>query len=292
MDIVRHLKKMRMKNVISRYLSLATYEAVKRDFGFLIEKIGQSGYEYGLQIRDDYLNLYYKGNSLGKISYCKSNDLYEVRIHRKFAEGIGETALKRFKYFREKEYIVFTLSSRQLHPLFSSRNLSLMGQKVKDVGFQEEIVFEHMLLTDNTGSDDLIIIDRQVVDRNSSTKMDLLAVKRNDAGDYQFCIIEVKLGNNPELKAKVFSQLIGYIDRIENNFDAYKECYEKNILQKQELGLLQKSLRINIVNGVLGIVVVGGYSGLAKKSIEELKSRHPDIKVLHIRNEIDFSKVR
>ena len=281
-----------MKKVISRYLSPGTFEAVKRDLGFLIEKIEQSGFEYGLQIRDDYLNLYYKGNSLGKISYCKSKDLYEVKIHRKFAEGIGETALKRFKYSREKEYIVFMLSSRQLHPLFSSRNLSLMGQKVKDVGFQEEIVFEHMLLTDNADSDDLIIIDRQVVDHNSSTKMDLLAVKRNDAGNYQFCILEVKLGNNTELKEKVFSQLSGYIERVENNFDIYKECYEKNILQKQELGLLQKGLKVNIVNGALGVVVVGGYSGLAKKSIAELKVRHPGIKVLHLRNEINFSKVQ
>lgn len=281
-----------MKKVISRYLSPETYEAVKKDLGFLIEKIEQSGYEYGLQIRDDYLNLYYKGNSLGKISYYKSKDLYEVRIHRKFAEGIGETALKRFKYSREKEYFVFTLAGKQLHPLFSSRNLLLMGQKVKEAQFQEEIVFEQMLLTDNADRDDLVIIDRQVVDRNSSTKMDLLAVKRNEAGDYQFCVIEVKLGNNTELKAKVFTQLSGYIERIENNFDVYKECYEKNILQKQELGLLQKGIKVNVVSGVLGVVVVGGYSGLAKKSIAELKSRHLGIKVLHICNKIDFSKVQ
>lgn len=281
-----------MKKIISRYLSPETFKAVKRDFGFLIEKINESGYEYGLQIRDDYLNLYYKGNSLGKISYCKSKDLYEVRIHRKFAEGIGESALKRFKYSPEKEYFVFTIAGKQLHPLFSSRNLLLMGQKVKEVQFQEEIVFEQMLLTDNADRDDLVIIDRQVVDRNSSTKMDLLAVKKNDAGNYQFCILEVKLGNNIELKEKVFSQLIGYIKRIEDNFDVYKDCYEKNIFQKQELGLLRRDLKVNIVNGVLGVVVVGGYSGLAKKSISELKSRHPGIKVLHIRNEIDFRKVQ
>jgi len=55
---------------------------------------------------------------------------------------------------------------------------------------------------------------------------------------------------------------------------------------------LRRDLKVNIVNGVLGVVVVGGYSGLAKKSISELKSRHPGIKVLHIRNEIDFRKVQ
>jgi len=280
-----------MREVISRYLSHETYEAVRKDFGFLIDKIKQSGFEYGLQIRDDYLNLYYKGNSLGKISYRKAKGWYEIRIHRKFVEGLG-SAIKRFKNVREKEYYLFTIGSKQLHPLFSMRNLLLMGQKVKDVQFQEEIVFEQMLLTDNANRDDLIIIDRQVVDRNSSTKMDLLALKRNDAGTYQFCVLEVKLGNNSELKEKVFEQLSGYIERITNNFQQYKICYEKNAAQKQGLGLLPDGLKINIVEGVLGVVVVGGYSGLAEQSIRALKSQHPDVRVLHIKNEINFAKVK
>lgn len=279
------------KKIISRYLSPETYEAVRRDFGFLIDKIKQSGFEYDLQIRDDYLNLYYKGNSLGKISYRKSKKLYEIKIHRKFVEGIG-SAIKRFKYTKEKEYFSFTLEGKQIHPLFSTKNLLLMGQKVKEVQFQEEIVFEQMLLTDNADRDDLIIIDRQVVDRNSSTKMDLLALKRNDAGNYRFCVLEVKLGNNSELKGKVFAQLSGYMERITKSFPVYKECYEKNVSQKQELGLLPGNVKVNIVEGVLGFVVVGGYSGLAEQSIKELKAKHPDIKVIPIKNKIDFAKVK
>lgn len=281
-----------MKNkIINRYLSETTFAAVKRDSGFLIDKIKQSGFEYGLEIRDNYLNLYYKGNSLGKISYRKSKKLYEIKIHRKFVEGLG-VAISRFKYSREKEYFVFLLESKQLHPFFSKRNLLSMGQKVKKVQFQEEIVFEQMLVTDNVNRDDLIIIDRQVVDRNSSTKMDLLALKRSGAGRYQFCVLEVKLGNNSELKEKVFTQLNGYMERIAKNFQQYKECYEKNALQKQELGLLPDGIKVNIVKDVLGIVVVGGYSGLAKQSIKELKAHHPAIKVLHIKNEIDLSKAK
>ena len=279
------------KKVISRYLSRETYEAVKKDFQFLIEKIKLSGFEYGLQIRDDYLNLYYKGNSLGKISYRKSKKLYKIKTHHKFAEGAGFT-IRRFKHSREKEYILFTLESKQLHPFFSTRNLSLMAQKVKEVQFQEEIVFEQMLLTDNAERNDLIIIDRQVEDRNSSTKMDLLALKRNKAGKYQFCVLEVKLGNNPELKGKVFTQLNGYVERITKNFQQYKKCYEENALQKQELGLLPGGLTIDIVKGVLGFVVVGGYSGLAEQSIRELKERHPNIKVLHINNKINLDKAK
>ena len=236
---------------------------MKRDFGFLVNKIKQSGFEYGLQIRDNYLNLYYKGNSLGKISYRKSENLYEIRIHRKFMEGIG-SVINRFEHSVDREYLLFTLKSKQLHPFFSTRNLLLMGQKVKEVQFQEEIVFEQMLLTDNINRNDLIIIDRQVVDRNSSTKMDLLALKKNKAGKYQFCVLEVKLGNNLELKGKVFMQLSGYIERITRNFQQYKECYEKNVSQKHGLGLLPEVPAVDIVEGVLGVVVVGGYSGLAE----------------------------
>jgi len=281
-----------MKKVISRYLTQETYEAVKRDFGFLVNKIDQSGYEYDLQIRDNYMNLYYKGNSLGKISYRKSEDQYEVRIHRKFAEGIG-SEINRFKNSQEKEYLLFTLASKELHPFFSTRNLLLMGQKVKKVGFQEEIVFEQMLMADNARREDLIIIDRQVVDRNSSTKMDLLALKKKDPGNYQFCILEVKLGNNPELKGEVFTQLSGYIARIEDHFQAYKECYEKNVKQKQGIGLLPVEINVTIVEDVLGFVVVGGYSGIGEQSIKELKGKHlDDIKVLHMKNVIDLNRAK
>lgn len=279
------------KTVISRYLSQATFDAVKKDFGFLIDKIKQSGFEYSLQIRDDYLNLYYKGNSLGKITYKKASKQYEVRVNYQFVEDFP-FIVNRFDNSRKKYDVLFTLSSGQLHPFFSTKNLSSMAQKVKEVQFQEEIVFEQMLLTDNANRDDLIIIDRQVVDRGSDTKMDILALKKKEADKYRFCVLEVKLGNNKELKDKVFTQLEEYTKRITDNFRQYKECYENNFLQKQKLGLMPEGLKVDIVEGVLGFVVVGGYSGLAEQSIKELKAKHPDIKILQIKNEIDFSKAK
>ncbi len=279
------------KDIISRYLSQVTFDAVKKDFGFLIEKIKQSGFEYSLQIRDDYLNLYYKGNSLGKIIYKKARKQYEVRVNFKFVEDFP-FIVNRFKHSCKKYDFIFMLNGRQLHPFFSTRNLLSMAQKVKEVQFQEEIVFEQMLLTDNAKRADLIIIDRQVVDRGSDTKMDILALKRKETDKYQFCVLEVKLGNNKELKDKVFTQLQEYTKRIADNFHQYKECYEKNFLQKQELGLEPEGLKVDIVEGVLGFVVVGGYSGLAEQSIKELKARHPDIKIIQIKNEIDFGKAK
>jgi hypothetical protein len=62
------------------------------------------------------------------------------------------------------------------------------------------------------------------------------------------------------------------------------------MMQKQAFGLVNQSLNINIVPGVLGVVVVLGYSGIAQKSIKELKQKDPSIKVLHLKNIIDISK--
>jgi hypothetical protein len=278
-----------MKKIISRYLKDKALDATHKDFRFLINKINETGHEYDLQIRDNYLNLYYKGNSIGKISYNQKKEEYTVAIHKKF---LTKELKGRFRPVLKLHYAKFALSKRSLHPFFSSKNLLSMSQKVKKVGFQEEIIFEQMLISDNLGRKDLIIIDRQVMDRSDNTKMDLLALKRNKTDQYQFCVIEVKLGNNIELCDKVYFQLNRYRTRIENNFNDYKESYLKNVIQKQKLRLLPEDLKIKIVRGVLGLIVVGGYSGLGERSVAMLKAKHPDVEVLYLKNVIDFNQVR
>ena len=162
--------------VIKRYISdQEAFEAIKNDFGFLIRKIKESGFEYDLQIRDNYFNLYYKGNSIGRISYKKKSGQYEVIIHHLF---IDDKIKRRFNPMVNQRYLIFTISRKQLHPLFSSQNLKSMAREVKRVDFQEEVIFEQMLMTDNVNRADLIIIDRQVMDKVSKTKMDLLALKK------------------------------------------------------------------------------------------------------------------
>lgn len=276
------------KFIIKRYFSdLDTFNEIKPHFGFLIEKIIQSGFEYDLQIRDNYFNLYYKGNSIGKISYSLETELYKINIHNKF---INNEIVDRFKPIRKGTYLEFRLPEEKLHPLFSTKNLISMGQKVKTTDFQEEIIFEQMLMTDNINRNDFIIIDRQVIDKTSKTKMDLLALVKKENNDYQFCVIEVKLGNNPELRGAVIDQVKKYINRISINFEAYKGCYEKNFEQKQELELLNKELKVNIIPGAEHIVVVLGYSGIAEESIRILKQKSPETKVLQLKNIIDLSK--
>jgi len=294
--------------IIKRYFSSETIlNNVIEDFEFLIDTIIDSGFEYDLQIRADYFNLYYRGNSLAKVT-PKPDHNYEICIHEKFfsidekdnLETIKKDISERFKRFNPQQkshYIYFDITKNLLRPFFQIKHLKEFASNIKKVNYQEEITFEQMLITDNTNRQDFIIIDRQVSDSTSKQRMDLLALIQDKRNDYQFCVIEVKLGNNPELnperRQNVITQLWDYVDRIKTNFSVYKECYKKTVRQKQALRLINDNFKINIVEGVSGIVIIGGYSGIVKKEkyIEKLQlNAPPNIEILPMDNLIDLSK--
>ncbi|HBI23594.1 MAG: hypothetical protein A2Y48_10510 [Nitrospirae bacterium RIFCSPLOW2_12_42_9] len=281
--------------VIKRYFEPDIFEMVKNDLKFLIKIIITSGFEYDLQIREKYFNLYYRGNSLSKVTPKPEHNSYEISIHEKFFSETEAEKDKRFTSEPKGAYLCLNISRELLHPFFQIKHLKEFGSNIKNVNYQEEITFEQMLITDNVNRQDFIIIDRQVMDHTSNQRMDLLALKQKMGNDYQFCVVEVKLGNNPELQGDVIKQLEGYVERISKNFEDYKKCYELNFKQKKELDLYEsqdkiRNLEINIVDGVSGIIVVGGYSCIAKDRIEELKQKTPDIRILPVWNMIDFSK--
>lgn len=278
------------KPVIARYISdkKVFEETICKDFKFLVDKIKDSGFEYSLEIREDYFNLYYQGNSIGKIVYRSSKNDYEVSINRKFTAGRMLGGIVPRSVGKSE---IFVIPPNKLPAFFSKVNLRYLSQMVKDENYQEEIGFEQMLMTDNVGRSDFVIIDRQVVDHSSREKIDLLGLKRIEGDNFQFCVLEVKLGNNKELKGDVRGQLQRYAARIEKHFDDYKKCYQRNFEQKKKLGLIDSIEKINIVPDVLGIIVVGGYGGLAEPSIRELRNKDKGIKIFHSTNKIDFEKV-
>jgi len=68
---------------IKRYFSKDNLKRIKRDFKFLVSLIDTSYGEFDFAIRDNYFNIYYKGNSLAKVK-PKKNNLYKVSINTKF----------------------------------------------------------------------------------------------------------------------------------------------------------------------------------------------------------------
>lgn len=271
---------------IKRFFSENNLERIKKDFKFLIKLINTSYGEFDFAIRDNYFNIYYKGNSLAKVE-PKKNDFYKVSINTKFFDKTKADTPTFYTSKKDSDNIVLT--NKQLHRFFQRKHLTEFASRIKKVHNGEEIDFEQSLITDNLNRVDFIFIDRQVTDTKLKRKrLDLLALKQVEGNQYKFVVSEVKLGNNSELKGKVASQLDRYVEHIKDNFDSYKICYEKQFEQKRELGLIKSPTisKINIIKPVEGIILVGGYSGIAIKQIDELKKIYSHLEVKQFTNEI------
>jgi len=271
--------------MIKRYFTDDIFKRVNTDFAFLMKLIKSSKGELDFAIRDDYFNLYYKGNSLAKVSF-KKNEGYEISIHKAFFSGSKAEQDKRFNFVKGQDnsgnYFIGLLKKDLLHPFFQQKYLYDFCRKIKSHNYGEEIVFEQNLITDNINKENVLFIDRQITDNVLKGKrMDLLALKQVEADNFQFLVCEVKLGNNPELKIKVASQLNDYLSHINDNFKDYKACYEKQYEQKKELGLFDfpNFKNIKIIPPVEGLIIVGGYSGIAKVQIDTLRKNYPNLSV-------------
>ncbi len=149
-----------------------------------------------------------------------------------------------------------------------------------------------MLITDNRDREDLILMDRQVTDTQLNGKrMDLLTLKQIQGEKYQFLVLEVKIGNNTELKAQVAHQLRTYIRHVDDHFQGYKYCYEKQYVQKKKIGIIEEPAwdEIEITPGASGMIAVGGYSGIAEEQIEILKKNYPELIVQLFDYKIDMN---
>lgn len=271
---------------IKRFFSDENFERVKKDFQFLSKFIQSSCGEYDLSIRENYFNLYYKGYSIGKIE-PKRDKIYMVSIHSNFFSG---TKADNAKYYKSKkssgQYYILQLDTEHLHPFFQKKHLSEFASNVKKEP-SGEIGFEQSILTDNLNRNSIIFIDRQITDTELKRKrLDLLALKRVNDNKYQFQLLEIKLGNNNELKGDVAEQLDWYVNHVKAHFLEYKECYEKHYIQKKGLGLFKKPAykEIEIIEPVVGKIIVGGYSGMANPRIKTLESKYPNLKIKHFTN--------
>lgn len=292
--------------VIKRYLDPERFRIVKRDLLPLVKLINGSGGEYSFQLRENYFNIYYQGNSLAKVIPNKDGT-YSVEIHKQFVRdrilekleqySVNKPSHSKTTTAKNSNYARFKIRHENIHQFFQKNNLKRLASKIRAVGYGEEITFEQVLITDNPPSRKLIIIDRQVADHVTKAQMDLLALKRNSEDrPFHFLIIELKLGRNPELLGDVASQLNGYVEHIKRHIDDYIDCYRTNYQQKKQLGLFDPSdtklpNTIDIEGRVEGLIVVGGYSQLAEQALRyhlcpKIVENRWDIKVQQMTNKL------
>lgn len=265
---------------IKRFFDEEYIPQIERDFGFLFRIIKDYKGELELSFRDNYFSLYYRGNSAAKIQ-IGNDDTYKILMHKKFCPQ-SLAADSRFSPIDAEAYISLTMPANLLHPLFQKKYLNEIFSNIKQANYSEELAFEQILITDNHGREDLLIIDRQVTDAKlQRQRIDLLALRQVEENRYSFLVLEVKMGNNPELKSEVAEQVDRYVTHLEKYWSDYRSCYERQYQQKKMFGLISipQWESINIVQKVQGLIVVGGYSGLAKEQIRDLKMRYPNILV-------------
>lgn len=280
----------RMKTII-RSFNDGIPERVKSDFDFLIERVEKENGELDLRLRNNYFNLYYKGNSLAKVNV--KDCPYLIEINKAFInvtkddskEAIAEKKKEVIDEYRfgspktKGDYLVYSVDTKNLHAFLSKSVINKLYSRIKDCNFSEELVFEQLLIADNRNRRDFIIIDRQIQGGALGQKrIDLLALRHTGIGNkFNFEIIEVKMGNNPELSGDVADQIQGYVQGMESHFDEFKACYEKTYSQMKTLGLLKAVDfdQIDIERPVHGVIVVGGYPGLANTAISILRREHP-----------------
>ena len=84
--------------VIQRYFkNEEIFKQVVTDFKTLIRIVNNSGGEYSIQLREDYFNIYYKGNSLARVKPFRRGK-YQVEIHAQFAKGKVFDDLVKYSY--------------------------------------------------------------------------------------------------------------------------------------------------------------------------------------------------
>lgn len=158
--------------VTERYLSSDdNLLRVRRDFSNLIRIVYRSRGELSLQLRQDYFSVYYRGNSLAKVTLPIRAD-YNVEIHNKFVCGLPEDSWSLFHSTNDGTYSKWTIDGRDARRFLSSPNIKKLKANTDRENNGEEITFEQSLMTDNPSSRQLLIIDRQVEDHVSSKTLD------------------------------------------------------------------------------------------------------------------------
>lgn len=290
-----------MKNmVIKRYLDPENLtKRIKNDFSFLVKNFKLDNYrrEYYVALRENYFNIYFQGNSLARIDFLKNGN-YNFKIHERFYKSTKAAKVveeKKLKLSEWGSYKVIKLDQKDLKPFLTMEHIKGFASKIRKVNHSEELRLEQVVITDNSGREDIIIIDRQVADKDVKRRVDLLALKKVEGSEknFSFLVIEVKLGNNPELKGKVVNQLSDYVQHIKDKFEDYRTCYLKHFKQKKEIGLIENPEYedIEIIKPVEGIVLVLGYSGIAESKIRDLETKHEGLVIEQIDYRLDLAEL-
>jgi hypothetical protein len=181
--------------------------------------------DLNLEIRDGYINIYFKGNSLLKLAEKGALLHYKVDIHKKFLEGIN---------------VPSELTESNVHQFvtgipFIKENIIKYGQRSLELEYEQMIIRANNYEPRN--NTEYFIVDRQYTVKEG--RFDLTGIhwaregrRRNQ--EVPVCLMEIKFALNQDIQA-IQEQLATYYEPIKNN--AAKIAQEMESIFKQKLAL-------------------------------------------------------
>jgi len=214
-----------------RTLSKTFLHCLKSGFLSEITERVKCDHDLSLEIRDSYINVYFKGNSLLKLIDTGSLLCYKAEIHRKFLEGVNIS-------------LDFT---EETTPEFVKNIPFLKENIIKHGQHSLELEYEQMIIRANNyekrNNTEYFIVDRQYTVKEG--RFDLTgfywareARRRNQK--VPVCLMEIKFALNPDIQ-EVHEQLARYYGPIKNNAAAIAEEMETVFKQKLDLKLYDQS---------------------------------------------------
>lgn len=212
-----------------RKLSNEFLESLKTGFLACITDSVKRDTDLVLDIRDGYINIYYKGNSLLKLKRTGSNR-YKAEIHEKFLIGVD---------------INLDITPDTVFQFINA--IPLLKQNIIDLGKRSlEIEYEQLIVRANNNeprnNSEYFIVDRQYA--VAENRFDLTGIfwergRRRKEDEVQICLMEIKFSLNSDIK-EVHNQIKRYYKAVKPLAAKISVEMEEIFQQKLELGLYQQ----------------------------------------------------
>lgn len=183
--------------------------------------------DLNLELRESYINVYFKGNALLKLTEVGALPRYKVAIHKKFSEDLE---------------IPLELTESNIHQFVT--NIPFIKENIIKYGQRSiELEYEQMIIRANNyeprNNTEYFIVDRQYTVKEG--RFDLTGIHwgmrgRQKNRNASVCLMEIKFALNQDLQL-VHEQLAKYYEPIKKNATDIAEEMEGVFRQKLELGL-------------------------------------------------------
>jgi hypothetical protein len=213
-----------------RKLSKNFIDSLKTGFLSGITSVVISDKDLDFQIRNNYINIYFKGNSLLKLIEI-NKQIYKVDINHKF---IGSVSIP-------------DLVDEKTTETFIKRIPELKDNIIRYGVMSLEVEYEQLIIRANNNeprnNSEYFVIDRQYA--TPVGRFDLTGIfwnrnKRRKKQEVPLCFMEIKFALNQDIK-EVHDQIAHYYNEIKGNTKFIAEEAENILRQKIDLGLFDQA---------------------------------------------------